>query len=418
MRPASGNSHLSETPPAGGDAWAAYVRRLETGPDLPGSAAPLPNAPDAGRADAIRGAAALVVAVAHMWQIFLYPYAPDALVFRILGGMAGWSVAVFFLLSGILIALSIRRRSAGSFALSDYLLARVVRIFPPLVAAVIVTIGCVAIIRVFGLYGSETYLMPGDLAAARARAEFEWSAVLPTLLLTYWLVPSHGYLFFNGPLWSLSYEFWAYVVAGLCAGALLRRSWALALPAAALIGWILLFAYSFFPTVLIVWGMGFAAGTGWRAIERWPTACLAAVAAACLGIAIAAAGDELAVLLVDGRANAVFYIGVSAALLACLTLILRKGGRRNHCESLLIAASHSSYTLYLIHFPLMLLCLSLFRPIVHPFGLAAEALLAVLSLGFSILAAHHLARLVENRMLWRRLIARAWPANRAAATAA
>lgn len=367
--------------------------------------------PSSERADAVRGGAALVVAVAHMWQIFLYPLTGDTLTFDILGGMASWAVAIFFLLSGMLIALSVRRRRAAGFRFGDYMLARIIRIFPPLFASVALTLGCVAVIQGFELYGSEAYLLPGDLAAAREKAEIHWPSVLPTLLLTYWLIPSHSYIFFNGPLWSLSYEFWAYVLAGFCAAALYSRSVVSGALALALAGWIVLFAYPLFTTILIVWGLGFTAGYAWSAIGALRPAILIAAGIVLVAVSALFAGSDFAVLLTDGRPNAAFYICMSAALLCAMLVLVRKEGPAGPVIRTLVVLSRSSYTLYLIHFPTMLLMLSLLRPLVHSHGLAGNALLGIVSLGVSVFLADRIARVAENRALWRRIALRAWPAG-------
>jgi peptidoglycan/LPS O-acetylase OafA/YrhL len=140
--------------------------------------------------DAVRGIASLVVAAAHAWQIFLLPYTGLDGGMWIAGGLAVWSVSIFFLLSGDLIGGSIRRQvAAGTFSIRKYAEDRALRIYPPLFLAVGVTVSSVTIIQYFNLYGATSYHTPGDLGSARASAEINWFTVLPTLTTTYRVVP-------------------------------------------------------------------------------------------------------------------------------------------------------------------------------------------------------------------------------------
>jgi peptidoglycan/LPS O-acetylase OafA/YrhL len=166
--------------------------------------------------DAIRGAAAIFVVISHAAQIWIWPVCgPRSAFFVIPGEMAVWSVATFFALSGVVIATSARRRLVDRrFLFSSFMKARLLRIFPPLLAAVVTTIFCVWVIKVFGLYGWESYRLATDQMVTRESAEYDWAAVLPTLSLSFGLGIG-GYLNFNGPLWSLGYEFWLYVFIAL-----------------------------------------------------------------------------------------------------------------------------------------------------------------------------------------------------------
>ena len=367
--------------------------------------------------DAIRGAAALIVAVAHCWQIFIYPLTGDTLPFRILGSLAAWSVATFFLLSGMLIATSINRRAAtGDFQFRSYIAARVLRIYPPLLTAVAITIGAVLIIQAFRLYGAEGYQLPGDVAAARERADIWWPDILSTLLLTYnflppslfpaWL-PINSYLFFNGPLWSLSYEFWMYVLAGVAAAAVISRKW-IAAPIAILLIWRILIAppgTTQFWVVAAVWLAGFAAGWAWPLIERISSRWILVGAAAFLVASLTIAGTDWAAFAVSpygGTAQNCFYLGASGLLLCATIVSVRM--RRGSPAGLFARAGAFSYTLYLVHFPLMLLALSIFRPMILQLGMIGHVALAIASFCAVVVISERLARVVENRRMLRSIV--------------
>lgn len=367
--------------------------------------------------DAIRGVAAFLVALAHCWQVFLYPLDADAFAFRMLGGTATWSVATFFVLSGMLIALSIKRRTTSSgFQLREYVWARVLRIFPPLVLAVCLTVLVVYAIQGFGLYGSETYLLPGDDDVARPQAALYWKNVPTTLLLLYNLVPGTSYLSFNGPLWSLSYEFWLYILAGLAVAAFANRSWMAAAGAAALL-FVMLFVSEAVPpfwSIAAVWGLGFAIGWHWTRMQAISGTILLACALACMGAALLVAGRQTPSFLVSAYGSfpeQVFYVCFSAAI-ACLIVAITRSARFDFTSRLGALISRSgtfSYTLYVIHFPLFLFLFSLLRPLVYPFGIAGHVVLAIFALTAVTLMARFLASFVENRQWLSDLIGKCGP---------
>jgi peptidoglycan/LPS O-acetylase OafA/YrhL len=239
---------------------------------------------------AIRGAACLVVVVAHSWQVFLNPVGVPDYGF---GPAAAWSVATFFLLSGLLIAWSIKRRTgAEGFHLGGYLQARVLRIYPPLVAAVVVT-GLVALtINSLHLYGSDGYLLPGDVASARARADWSWKQVPTTLALTFNLIPGHNILALNGPLWSLSFEWWLYIMAGLAVAVAANRSMAALGLLVLLICTIVFISHAAWLAICAVWWLGFATGWWWPHVQRLPALAIAGIGVAGAVIAATISGGD------------------------------------------------------------------------------------------------------------------------------
>lgn len=262
-------------------------------------------------------------------------------------GAAAWSVAVFFALSGILIGLSVIGRShTGTFDFFAFMSARVTRIFPPLIAAVMLTVAIVTFIQAAGLYGSVSYRMDGDVAAAREFASIDWTEVLPTLTLTYSVVREWRPIAFNGPLWSLTYEFWCYIVAGLLALSVSSRSWIAVSLMIAVALWLATVSDPLFRTFAPLWFAGFLVGVFWSrliVLRRWflPIATMLFVLSMTIG------GGAWLSLLKSPYGNAAFYLAVGLSLLCVIAWHLSGRASNGRTLQLLNVVGGFSYHLIL-----------------------------------------------------------------------
>jgi peptidoglycan/LPS O-acetylase OafA/YrhL len=164
------------------------------------------------RFDIARGLCALVVFAGHTSQVFIWRLTgfnhPSA---QVAGTMARHALLIFFLISGYLITRSISGniRRNGYFDAIDYLASRVARIYPPLVVAIVIT-GVVAwLINTMGLPGSTEieYGLEGDFYRVRNRFEFPLREIWTSLTMRGGLMEA------NGALWSLYIEFQVYLIA-------------------------------------------------------------------------------------------------------------------------------------------------------------------------------------------------------------
>jgi peptidoglycan/LPS O-acetylase OafA/YrhL len=171
--------------------------------------------------DALRGISALAVACVHAFQIFLIPYFGIGSASHTLTSLvATHAVTTFFIVSGFMICISVfkHRNEDGTFRSLDFAEARILRIYPPLIAAILVTIAVYLLISGFGLHGSDSCRLGGELDVVRERAKLEWSALPSTFFLLYGAVPNTPPpINMDGPLWTLGYEWWCYVLVFLCA---------------------------------------------------------------------------------------------------------------------------------------------------------------------------------------------------------
>lgn len=170
------------------------------------------------RLSGLRGIAALVVLLSHVVQIhFLRFVGLGTPLHRVSSIASEYAVIVFFILSGYLITHSLEAniQRNGRLHLREYLMARVARLYPPFLLAVAISVLIYTVMSTFNLPGRGSSLgLPGDLYAARDIVHLGRGEVLDALLML------RGMLEINGPLWSLYIEAKLYVLAA-CALAVL-----------------------------------------------------------------------------------------------------------------------------------------------------------------------------------------------------
>ncbi|MBV7413599.1 acyltransferase [Aeromonas sp. sif2433] len=162
--------------------------------------------------ESMRGLAAITVAIAHVVQFYIVRFYPDAYLYVSFAAQS--SVMVFFSMSGLLIGKSIQSNTIknGRFMLSVYAESRFKRIYPPL----ILSIALIIVLNYTSPYLSElinTILSSTERGAMNGNFIYNPSQIFA--ILTF----SNGILSpvipFNQPLWSLPFEVWYYVIAGL-----------------------------------------------------------------------------------------------------------------------------------------------------------------------------------------------------------
>ena len=167
--------------------------------------------------DYYRGISSFIVFLNHFWQILITPVIGVTWVAVFISCAARYSVLIFFLLSGYLISLSIdvTVRKFGYFKLSEYLINRISRIYPPLILSIIICLSIFLVITHLHMHGSVSYMLLSDKGpVARDVFKLTSSEIFGTLLQLY-AVNGSSYININGPLWSLSYEIMCYCLIAL-----------------------------------------------------------------------------------------------------------------------------------------------------------------------------------------------------------
>ncbi|OOY05795.1 acyltransferase [Thioclava sp. F28-4] len=308
--------------------------------------------------DWLRAIAAILVMIGHA-RAFLFvdfsELANDptvvAKVFYLLTGLGTYSVIIFFVLSGYLVAGSVDRAyHEGRWSWKEYAVHRVVRLGIVLLPVLVMT----AVFDWLGASQFDPAYYRGEFGAEFASAPNEPVAngVLVFLGNAFFLhniiVPVYGS---NGPLWSIAYEFWYYVAFPLGFFALKPGRYQLFFAALfVLTMWFIgLDLAVLFPT----WLFGYFA---WKARDGLLGRLVATKAIYALVMVFALFVVMSALKFVNDYSIGSLYITAVAAFFAVIAL---SNPVFDHGARLAEFLSKISYSLYLVHFPLMALLSSM-----------------------------------------------------------
>ncbi len=321
--------------------------------------APADRAPPPGRLlghtqsqhlDVLRGIAAQLVLLHHTCAYFLPRSGIDQL------GLGALGVLVFFLLSGFLITDSIAARAAVSgFSLPDFMISRFSRIFTAYVPAILL----VAVVDHF-IVGRPGYDYAADYNLRTGIANLFMLQDFPIFQILRRLHVHEQWWFFREfgsgrQFWTVSVEWWIYVIAGLGALYVLRRR------RPGVVMTVVLVAAAIAPAYHLIGGPGDSLTGDWLigaaaclAYRRWALSrpgLTGRGAAVAWGVALLLACARL--LFTRLR----IYDPIFAALLAVvlfLPLAICAGRARVWWTRLGVQRSaFHSYSLYLTHLPLL-----------------------------------------------------------------
>lgn len=316
--------------------------------------------------DGLRGLASLYVVIGHarllLWEGYregylLQPEQYSALdkglmYFFSLFKYGHEAVIFFFIISGFVIHLRYAKKltvegSRAKFDWAQFVGRRARRLYPPLIAALLITylVDVIGKSQGFGIYFQAT---PYSLINQVVRSDLSpitFVGNLAFLMQAY--VPFYGT---NGPLWSLKCEWWFYMVypifwwisrrsMGMAAGLM-----ALLFAAATISGpWPVILFQQIFSSMLI-WWLGAMMADYYTGRMRIPR-----------GRVLAPASLIAAALLIASGKFAVHDLGVGIMFTALLTLCLYYQGRgwKLTLLSRVKPLGDMSYTLYVMHYPLL-----------------------------------------------------------------
>ena len=305
--------------------------------------------------DCLRGLAALLVVVEHLRAFLFVPFAqlqaPGILAkgFYLVTGLGHQAVMIFFVLSGYLVGGSvITALQTRKWSWREYLLRRMTRLWVVLLPALLLTLLWDKLGYAHAPTGYEGAYREIYNSGPTPAGPADWSGASffgNLFFLQTILVPCFGT---NSPLWSLANEFWYYLLFPLGLSTLFAGKWSDRVIALILVAWIV----SFLPKSILLGGVIWLLGAGvfflirkdsTRPIANHPVLLI------------------LGLLLTIGTllASRTGHIGDEPDLaigLGCAVLVAGLGSRvstNNFYGMISAGISEISYTMYLVHFPLL-----------------------------------------------------------------
>ncbi len=313
-----------------------------------------------GHLDWVRALAAWTVMWGHLRALFFVDYPDVHNASRMLGliyfatGFGRQSVMVFFVLSGFLITTSIaKKHAAGTWSLREYAIDRASRLYVVLIPGLLLGLLWDQSGRMLfsssGLY-SHPLISFGTIIA---QDQLNLKTFLGNLLFLQTIrCATFGS---NGPLWSLANEFWYYVLFPLmliAAFAWRKRSLRIAIPATALAFGVAAFVGSGILSGFLIWLAGSALVLAYRSLRiRKKVPLILYMVISCVGLSACLVAVRLNRLniragdLLIGLAFTVFLFGI---------LQIDFGARHQTYTGMGRFFADFSYSLYVLHFPLLL----------------------------------------------------------------
>lgn len=347
--------------------------------------------------DFMRFLAAFAVLWSHAWGMVVPPFSAGIDAWRPIYWSAGFganAVCVFFVISGYWITATILRRTqAGAWTWRNYLTDRMSRLYIVLIPALIIGVildGTSRFLLDLPRYSDFDFMTNENIDIAASLTPQAFLGNLVFLQNIY--VPTFGS---NGPLWSLTNEFWYYI--WFPAILLAFRGKFSALTALTVITMIL-FTQSNVTEGFLIWLLGSLVyvvtdriGAGLRKV-RAPLRVIAVGAAFLIFIAsLLATRVWPGTWLIDG-----LVVGGGFSVLLA-TVIALDVGLPKILHPLSVYGARASFSLYLVHFPVLMFAASVifagqvFAPGPEALAAAIGLTLAMVALGwfFSLLTEKH-----------------------------
>jgi peptidoglycan/LPS O-acetylase OafA/YrhL len=319
--------------------------------------------------NASRWTAAFFVVFYHVYNLSIASHQasmPFALFFRALhffGGFGHIAVIVFFVISGFLIGgRTILNLHVRGFNLTDYFVhrfSRIYTVFIPALAIGYLIDWCGA--QFFD--ASRIYNYPDQFYTNAFGNDISTHLSLNTFVGNLLQLQSItvSVLGSNGPLWSLANEWWYYVLFGC--GVIVYRAGPVS--SRVIAGVIILTMIFVLPLTVSLWFTIWVLGAGVAVMDRywrgWPFFYGATIAVICLAAVRFITAREVSTGIVsDFTQDLVVALGFSAALL-CAKNSRRLGKFRTFHRDF----ASFSYTVYLVHFPVMVFLAAMMKDVLH-----------------------------------------------------
>lgn len=317
------------------------------------------------RLDLVRGGSALIVVAEHLRNATMMDFqrASQSPVwikgFYFVTGLGHQAVVVFFVLSGFFVG-GAALKAGTQFQWTGYLSARLSRLWTVLIPCLLLTYAVDSLVWATapsvldGAFAEQWHSAPQSGAYDASLA----TAVGNLLFLQTIVVPVYGS---NGPLWSLANEFWYYMLFPLMAMAAAQigeRPTVMRRVACALLAVLVLFfiPFSMLPGY-VVWLLGLGVFAARRELVALMACHFRAAATALFGL-FAACLVLSRMRVIPGAAWGVPDVVLGAAFAAVCAVLIVPGAEHTaerRLDKFSSSLAQLSYTLYLSHFPLVML---------------------------------------------------------------
>ncbi|OPB00995.1 hypothetical protein BFW87_00910 [Pseudomonas fluorescens] len=344
--------------------------------------------------DSIRALAAFAVLFGHTYQTLLLPTLNSWFTLIVL--LSQFAVMAFFVLSGFLIGKSVCNNVSRNsvFNVGEYAVDRALRLYPPLIVALVLMVLLALIAPHFFPSGTGSLLIIDNVDFVRTEFVTSWRDVWGALTFLNGLIVENPLA--NSPLWSLSLEAWYYVMA---AGFFLWPGRKFLSVFLLVVTVYVTHKSSLFYLLAPVWFSGFGLAMIHQHNPRMNNK-IFGWAFAVLSIAVAA--SIVYSMFNQPSGNEVIYERInifrlaSGLWFACF-LALIFGGEVRFTKRLHTHASYS-YTLYVIHFPVMLFVLGVSQEYIYS-SLSRSLAVSAVTIMVSIVISWLLSRWVENKVV-------------------
>lgn len=343
--------------------------------------------------DSIRGLSAIVVLFAHCYQILIAP--TNGMLFGVVSIFSQAAVMVFFVLSGLLIGKSLTRNinQNSSLQLKPYFIDRLNRIYPPFIFSLLL-VGILYILAPYFFPTGSLSFVPSDQYLARQGYDITLSSVLSSAFFLNGFIGKN--ISVNGPLWSLAYEVWYYILAAL----LLKSYKPFYLALLAVITITLCFLNKFFILYSVVWFSGMFIAILHNNNIHNRTLHKALYVLSTLGTVFFAyifLSTKYNLHTVNSKIiknlSLDLYKVCIGLLAACFIYSILNGYSK--FTSLFKSSSSYSYTLYIVHFPILLFIFGIMQQKIQG-SLSASLLLSLISCIIIIFLSKISAKKCEN----------------------
>ncbi|PMG97748.1 acyltransferase family protein [Vibrio breoganii] len=335
----------------------------------------------------VKGSAASVVVLAHVYQLLLQPSFSNKYVNFIVYTLGSYSVYIFFVVSGFLIYFSIYNQISinrnRKFSFSLFIKKRIVRLYPPLIF-VLLFMGAYYFITIqFNL----DYLVGREVDPTRTEIALDSGYFASFFFAQNMFVNVFDAPSFNGPLWSLSHEFWFYVLIGLLSLNREQPLYKRVLVSAILFLFIFILPLKKdFYMGFIVWLCGFFCGYLYGNKITLDKRLF-------FILLIMSIIFWLSLLLLKYFWLSKYTFGIIFAVL--FSSILQVGCNENFITQSLQEAGKYSYTLYIIHWPLLMISYQLFYDYVI-FDSLGLLMISFISLGVIYSFSSYVSQYIEG----------------------